>query len=145
MEICYTGPVFIFFGVLYLDVLCGLLYNFSLGSSCPLVLDIIQNPKANSVEGCPFCSLKRYVIPAVDVAMWRLQGRRPGWGSAAAFLRPSLPPQCKGTAPSCGHLSRPLPHHNASSGGFRCAQTYPLQTTQSGRVTVQFSDLPYGF
>lgn len=104
------------FNIAWPDLLgCALvlLYIFFPCSSCPLVLDIIQKSMANSsVEGCPLCNLKeRCIIPVTDVEMLSMQGSNPGRGRAAAF-----PPQCKGTAPSCGHLPHLLPRHSGSSG-----------------------------
>lgn len=108
------------------NVLCGLLYNFSFGSSCPLVLGIIQSPIANaSVEGCPLCRLKEMLGAGCG------SGRRQGRGRAAAAPQPSSLPSVKaqlhlvGTCPLfflttvTSGVPRPTPFRQLSVGGRR--------------------------
>lgn len=75
----------------------------------------------------------------IDVEARSVQGSNPGRDRAAAFT-----PQCKGTAPSCGHLSHLLPHHSGSSGNFVHVSTYHLRTSYF-EEKVQLSDLLLGF
>lgn len=133
--------------MIYLDVLCGLLYNFSLGSSCPLVLDIIQNPRANSsVEGCPLCSLKEVCDPGGGCVNVKAAGQEAGQRQRCSlfpFLPPSLP-----SVKAQLHLVGTCPAFFLTTAPALATSVCPHLPPSDNSVwvvKVQFTDSPYVF